>query len=300
MPRKKTTHKPLPLQQMVGFLQGAGRPYVLALTVALGCATASFVAWQQVHTRSLQSPQYWVGEQNVSVTPLPNWIHRNLKGEVFRDAAIRLPVSLCDPNLCGRIAAGFAMHPWIHAVHTVRKYYPGRVHVEVSFRRPVCMVHVLGGLLPVDSRGILLPGEDFSPLEAARYPRLEGVDRPPAGPAGHPWGDVRVSAAAAIAAALEADWLQMQLDHIRAQPVPRSGYQYELFTASGTRIVWGNAPGTEIPGEPNAKEKVLRLRAYFREHQSLDGPHGSQVLDVRGAWTAHTLGSLPRRRGAQR
>ncbi len=303
MPKKKTRRKTNLFQRLLHFLQGPGRPYVLALTLVLGTATVSFVAWHQVRARSLQSPQYWVGEQDVTLTPLPKWIHRNLKREALRDVAMQFPLALCDPNLCERLSAGFAMHPWIRTVHAVRKYYPGRVHVEVSYRRPVCMVHVPGGLLPVDSRGTLLPSEDFSPLEAARYPRLEGMDRPPSGPPGRMWGDVRVSAAAAIAAAFQSDWQPMQLDHIRARPVARpmagAAYEYELVTVSGTRIIWGNAPGTEIPGELRAKEKVLRLRAYFREHQTLDGPNGAQILDVRGTWTAETAGSTPAERAAR-
>jgi hypothetical protein len=56
---------------------------------------------------------------------------------------------------------------------------------------------------------------------------------------------------------------------------------FELFTRSGTRIVWGLAPGSNAAGELPATEKVARLQQYLDEHKTLEGPSGPQELDVR-------------------
>jgi len=285
----KRKEKPSVFRQFSQFAQGDGKPYIMLLAITVGAIIVLVATWHRIAGRVMQAPQYWVGLHNVSITPLPQWIHRNLKTEALRDGGLRFPLPLADPNLCARVAAGFSIHPWVQRVRQVRKYYPGRVDVELEYRRPVCMVHVPGGLLPVDRRGILLPSEDFSPLEAARYPRLEGIDRLPTGPPGQLWGDERVSGAAAIAAALVEDWQQMQLDHIAVKPLPAPfAYQYELVTAAGTRIVWGSAPGTEQPGEPTVSEKLLRLRGFFQEHQSLDLPGPTGALDLRRRWSGKT------------
>ena len=113
-----------------------------------------------------------------------------------------------DDDLVERVAKAFAGHPWVAKVLSVAKRYPASVKVELAYRKPVCMVVVPGGLVPVDEGGILLPrGEgDFSPLEATRYPRLEGIDHMPAAPVGSRWTDAKVIGGAEIAAAIGPAW----------------------------------------------------------------------------------------------
>ena len=71
---------------------------------------------------------------------------------------------------------------------------PAGVKVDLLYRKPVCVAETpLAPLpLPVDAESVLLPGDDFSPLELTKYPRLVGVDRTPAGLAvGRRWSDAR-------------------------------------------------------------------------------------------------------------
>ena len=57
---------------------------------------------------------------------------------------------------------------------------------------------------------------------------------------------------------------------------------FALFTRGATRILWGYAPGANVPGEIPADVKVARLKQYLAVHDSLDGPQGqAQELDVR-------------------
>jgi hypothetical protein len=157
------------------------------------------------------------------------------------------------------------------------------------------MVEVPGGLLPVDVEATLLPSADFSPSEAARYPRLTGVQRVPTGPVGARWPDAKVVGAAEIAATLGSAWEAMKLQSIvplEADPASRpaagdSGSHsaepfFALMTRGKTRILWGYAPGAGAAGELPAAEKVARLRRYLSDHDTLDGPEaGRKDLDIR-------------------
>jgi hypothetical protein len=151
------------------------------------------------------------------------------------------------------------------------------------------MVVVSGGLLPVDAEGTLLPSGDgdFSPIEATRYPRLEGVERNPTGPVGNRWMDAKVIGGAEIAAAIGPAWEALGLHRIvplANDPAGSTGGEptFALFTRGGTQIIWGHAPGANVIGELSAKEKVARLQRYLADHDTLEGRGGKpQTLDVR-------------------
>ncbi len=126
----------------------------------------------------MSSPDYFLGPQQIEITPPPPWIVRSdLTAEVYRDLGRQGPLRIMDENLTERVAVAFSGHPWVAKVRQVRKYFPAKVKVDLIYRRPVCMVEIPGGLMPVDVQATLLPKDDFSPVEAARYPRLAGVDR---------------------------------------------------------------------------------------------------------------------------
>jgi hypothetical protein len=147
------------------------------------------------------------------------------------------------------------------------------------------MVEVPGGWYPVDAEAVVLPAHDFPPVEVRRYPQLVGIESVPVGPVGHPWGDPRVLGGSQIAAALGPAWQELKLDRIVSAGQGDTGLPrqtvYEIFTRGGTRILWGRAPNREAPGEPDADEKIARLKRYFAEHGTLEGPRGPQVLDLR-------------------
>ena len=267
------------------FAEGQGRYVALGVLVAALFFGSWYTVWSGVREHVLSSESYWLTPNHVEITALPRWIHTDIRAEVFRDASLDGPLSILDDDLVSRIAQAFSLHPWVAKVRRVTKHHPALVRVELEYRRPVCMVQVAGGLLPVDTEGVVLPSGDFSPVEAARYPRLTGTDTVPLGPVGTRWGDPRVVGAAAIAAALDADWQTMGLERIVAAapsaPARLDQSTFDLFTRSGTRILWGRSPDDELGGEPSAAEKAAALRQYAREHGTLDGPHGPQQFDLR-------------------
>ena len=173
------------------------------------------------------------------MTPLPPWIHTDLKAEVLRDASLDGPLSLLDKELTVRVAHAFALHPWVAKVQRVSKRSPAGVQVDLDYRRPVAMVEVPGpALLPVDGEGVLLPTADFSPQDARQYPRIAEIKTSPLGPVGTRWGDTHVTGGARIAAALLDDWQALKLHQV----VPAAP---DRFSRRGNRHLRVVRPGRD-------------------------------------------------------
>lgn len=270
--------------------QSPSRPVALGVLIVAIFVGLWYTVWRQVGEELLSSDDYWLSADDVEITPPPPWIHSDLRAEVFRDATLDGPLSILDARLTERIAKAFSLRPWVAEVRRVRKFHPARVQVELVYRRPVCVVTAPGGPYPVDGEGVLLPRDDFSPVEISRYPQLTGVGTVPQGPVGMRWGDPRVLGGAQIAAIIGPAWEELGLDRIvlaSSEPGPPEEFVYELYTKGGTRIVWGRPPGADTPGEVPAADKLARLRSYKREHATLEGPRGPQDLDVRSLRSMH-------------
>jgi hypothetical protein len=196
----------------------------------------------------------------------------------------RLP--LLDAGLPGRLAEAFARHPWVEEVRRVEVLPGRRLHVDLAWRRPVLAVRLMTGdqpadgsvLLPtwagtmrtgqvpcraVDRRGVLLPVQ----ATRAGLPILNTAVGLPAGPAGTPWGDARVVAAARAAAFLEAERESLGLAD--------ADWEVEgdslVLARPQLRILWGRAPGQDNRDEASAAVKLQRLRDYAVGHQGLRG-----------------------------
>jgi len=276
------------------WLIGPARPAGVLLLCVLFIAFGTYWAWLKLRSRIQAADEYRIGPEHIKLIPsLPSWIHRDLCKEVFHDAALDGSLNILDKNLCERITQAFAQHPWVGKVERVSKRLPATVEVELIYRRPVCMVEVSGGLLPVDEEGVLLPSSDFTPTEAVRYPRLTGVGQAPPVSPGRRWHDARVIGGAELAAQLFDDWQRLQLRRIvpLSHPPPAgenlgreaSGEPFfVLITRGGSKILWGYAPGANMLGELPPGEKKARLLHYLAEHNSLEGRDGKpQELDVR-------------------
>jgi len=270
---------------------------VLLVLLSVGAlGGGSYLAWRNLKTRILDSPEYLVDVGKVEITPLPDWIHSDIRAEVFCDPRLDGRLSIMDDDLVDRIKRTFEDHPWVARVVRVAKRHPASVEVELEYRRPVCMVEAPGGVYAVDAEGVVLPSGDFSPVEATRYPRLTGVDRAPTAPVGRHWSDARVIGGAEIAAVLSQCWEAMKLHRIvplESDPTTAvaaaadAGRRFRepffaLITRGGTRILWGYAPRANGLGEIPAAEKVARLKRYLATYDSFDDPRAKQRdLDVR-------------------
>jgi hypothetical protein len=267
----------------------AGRLAAAALILLIVAPLATWGVWRRFGPRLIESADYVLSAEQIELSPplaTAGWIRRDLRAEALRDASLDRPLVITDDDLAARIHQAFSLHPCVARVDRVTKHYPARVVVELTYRRPVAMVVLAADdWWPVDAAGYLLPREDFSPIEAQKYPRIVGVTTAPTRPAGERWGDERVVGGARIAEVLAEDWGRLGLRDIA--PAPQGddasgaeGYLYELTTVRGRRILWGRAEG-ERPGEATAADKVQRLLSYVREHGSLDAPPDGLDLDLR-------------------
>ena len=262
------------------------RQITLSVMLCALLAGSFFWLWQRAGEEVIQADIYQITPEKIVITPPPNWIHSDIKAEAITSGSLEGKQSLLDDELTERVARAFSLHPWVARVESVRKSHPARIEVMLVYRRPVCMVATGGGLLPIDADGIVLPRADFSPIEASRYPRLEGIHTGPLGPVGTRWGDERVHSGAQLAAALLDDWNDLGLEKIvPSEPNPQGGTQplaFDLLSSGGSRIHWGSAPDSPLPGEIPAGEKLAHLKKYVAEHGSLEGPSGRpQEIDLR-------------------
>jgi hypothetical protein len=231
--------------------------------------------------------EYTLTAQDIHILPLvPDWIPEDFVAQTLLDAGIQEPFSVLDVDLSARLAAAFAVQPWVSRVVRVEKAAPAQVRVELEFHAPVAMVEVKQGFYPVGADGLLLPPADFTADDAARYPRIQGVLSTPDGPAGTPWGDVGVVGAARLAEVLVPIWQRLGLGAIlvpkREQAeVPLDSLNYVVLTPGGSRIIWGRAPGSSHPGELAPEQKIGRLQKYFADFGSFDKPHGPYEIDIR-------------------
>ena len=272
------------LGRWLGVATGPAQPLLCAALLIAAFFGTWYVVWGQVRGRVLSSAEYFVTAESLEITTLPEWIPSDIRAEVLRNASLEGRISALEEDALPRIAAAFSLHPWVEKVRRLAKRAPARIVVELEYRRPVLMVETPAGLLPVDARGILLPSDDFSPVERAGYPRLVGVASVPLGMPGEPWGDARVVGAAEIAVAIGSAWQELRLSYMAPSILPGSAGPlgepvYTLVTADGVKALWGYAPGVNAPGEPPPAEKIARLKQYLRANPHPDSPVA--LLDLR-------------------
>ena len=253
------------------------------LTVAGSLAGGGYAIWRYVGPDVLAHSDYQLSPEGITITPPPSWIRTDLKRQVLESGGLEGPLSLLDADLNQRVAAAFELHPWVAEVLRVEKSQPARVDVTLRYRKPVAMAEVPGGLYAVDEEGVLLPSEDFSPIEASRYPRLSSIRSAPLGPVGTPWGDSRVAGAARIAEALFDDWDKLELARIIPAAIGDSApnnaaENYEIYTRRGARILWGAPPAGDLFDDDVTSAKRARLSAEFAEREPAGAP---REIDLR-------------------
>ena len=271
-----------------------GRRWLVLAAIGLGLGSwGAYTVWQHVREYVAAHDEYRLTADDIEITPPPPWVRGDVRAQVLHDAGLVAGpdggMSILDDQLVERLHQAFSLHPWVERVARVSKRHPAHVDVELVYRRPAAMVEVpgaeAGGLYPVDADGVLLPSNDFSPVEALAYPRLAGVESSPLGPVGTRWGDPVVAGGARIAAVLQPQWATLNLWAIRwVKPTAGSDLSapavYDLAAAGGNVIHWGAAPGSEPPAEPSAEKKLTRLQTIAARNGTLDAP-AAKGLDLR-------------------
>ncbi len=231
-------------------------------------------------------PEYQLHATDIQVTKIPQWVPPDLVTQIAAQAKLSPTRSILDETLTIDLAEAFRQHPWVEKVVKVTKSVPARVDVELVYRRPVAMVEIPTGLLPVDAHGVLLPPTAFTSEIAQRYPLIMQPKTSPRGAVGKPWGDPQVAAAAKLASVLLPHWQDFRLTAIVIPAgidlrAPSEELVFQLVTQGGSRIVWGRAPGVIYPLELSADQKIGRLEECLTRFGGFDQPDGPYEIDIR-------------------
>ncbi len=239
------------------------------------CAALAPWALRQLPDLSSRD-EYRLTAERVRLEPPPP---RSVPADLVSRVLGEDPADVLEAGLAARLAEGFAKHPWVAGVERVEVLSPAAAVVRLTYRTPTAAVAAGDGLYPIDAAGVLLPPSDFTRPAADALPRIAGIESTP-GPAGTAWPDPAVTGAAAVCAALAADWNRMDLaavrpldasagrfwDRIRQAPAADSigearpgDPRFELITRAGSRILWGRPPGAAHPGELATDTKRRRL-----------------------------------------
>lgn len=294
----KTAESPAPAPPPPSLIAWIFRPRRL-FQLAILAAIPVFTPWLARQLPELRDRhEYRLPLKNVVLDPAPALpIPDDLIEQVQRRSELPETMSVLDPSIPKRLAKAFAEHPWIARVIEVRNEHPAKVTVRVEYRKPVALIQIKSGFYAVDRDGILLPPRDFSAADAERFLIVRGIRSTPTASAGQPWDDPAVIAVAQLAEILAPKWKDMKLTAIVA-PRPTSEtstadeLHFELETSTGSRILWGRAPGTLHPGELTPTQKLGRMSKYLNEFGSFDRPSGPYEIDIRH-WQEITRRALP-------
>jgi hypothetical protein len=232
-------------------------------------------------------PEYRLPMSKVRVVPAPERpVPVDLVEQVRNQNQLPRELSLLDTKLCPRLASAFAKHPWVAKVISVRQSFPADVVVEVEFRRPMAMVQVKGGRIPIDGTGTMLPSEDFAVSDVMRFPTIRMAGAGNMAREGGRFTEPGLIGAAQVAELLAPRWAELELEAIelprhRDPSVDPANIPIYLQSKSGSTILWGRAPGTDHPGELTATQKVARLEKYLSEFGGFDRPNGPYEIDIR-------------------
>ena len=237
--------------------------------------------------------EYRLTFQQIQISPAPERnVPVNLVEQVEKLADGPRDLSVLDENLAANVAEAFRKHPWVAKVVRVKKMFPASVVVELEYRRPVAVVQIPGGRIPIDADAVVLPKGDFSDDEFSRLPVIQNITSKPAAQPGIVWSDPALLAAVRLADLLGDKWKSLKLQAISVPLDPNStttigDVQLELVGLGGSRILWGRVPGSDYPGELDPTQKIRRLENYLTEFGDYGQPNGPYEIDIRH-WRENT------------
>ncbi|WP_157605948.1 cell division protein FtsQ/DivIB [Schlesneria paludicola] len=279
---KKTTVAVAPNSLMEAFFR-PGTLFRLSLLAGV-CALWPYAA-QRLPSLAKRA-EYQTTFSAIQISPTPTGpVPANLVEQVERQFDVSRELSILDERLAADVAEAFRQHPWVARVVSVRKSFPAAIRVELEYRRPVAMVQVPGGRIPIDLSGVVLPTADFSANDLASFPLIQNIAPSPSLRPGSVWKDPALQSAAKLANLLRDKWQPLKLEAIF---VPREDPSSDpkdvslvLIGQGSSRILWGRAPGSDHPGELEPVQKIRRLENYLTEFGDYTQPKGPYEIDIR-------------------
>jgi len=257
-------------------------------------------AWEKYGDRIIDADAMRLTPEKIRLTDQPIWVRTDLKQLVLgntEDPAYVGP-SIMDTSLIAETVASLRSVGWIENINRVEKSKSG-LEIDLTYRLPVAMVEVsrttVKGfkqtkpvMLHIDRTATLMGGglsnrpEDYLLISIDQPLYMDQLI------AWSQWQDARVQSAAAISDAVRDIWKPMGLYRLmtwRSQSNAsdrRIPFQFwtKLGQKTGVKIIWGNAPGDELPGEASAAEKIEAMMAYVVKNGRFD-EMTDRTLDLR-------------------
>jgi len=260
-------------------MPGGGLLFAIVPLLILG-----YFGWYYYGAEHLDRTLYALREENIELTPQPDWIHGDVRAEVYRSGALS-QVSLLEPQATATIAHAFDAHTWIKSTHRVRKTSGGKVKVDVVYRKPAAMVFYRrapaigkpnskanqGLCFPVDDEGYVLPTDHFASAEVHNYFMIYAPNAAPAGDNRMAFGDDRILEALKLCRLLEPLRAPLHLaciyvepDVVEKQLGALNSWVMSIETKDKRNIIWGHSPGKETKDEPSVEEKIASMQSWLQ------------------------------------
>lgn len=252
------------------------RPF-WAICIAVALTVGGRIVWESNETALVNQPRFQLEAENLYVTQQPNWVKTNVAQSAYRTGDLG-GKSLLDQGLVEQVNNAFSVQTWVRNVIEVRKS-PQGVQVQLEYRRPIAMVEIqyegAPRFQPVDVDGVLLPGNEFSQKETWNYIKIAVPDPATQGLVhGTAWPDGRIQSGARLAECLQNVASELGIYRIQQVPTSEPGEEplFELHLVNHDRficrrVLWGRAPGGEVPGEASAGVKLEALLKFARSHE---------------------------------
>jgi hypothetical protein len=267
--------------------------FVVATAIMIG--TAIFL-WERQQEQIVNLDEFRLTAEKIRLTPPPNWADTDLKQLVLDQSTDSTP-SILDTTLVSRTAGAIRKIGFVERVRSIQKSKSG-LDIDLVYRQPVALVELSKVtipewpdsnrerqvLLPVDRHGVVMPeslGEqDNAPIITILYPAQFSDLTTWAD-----WPDERIKDAASIASlfdqnATEPIGVKRIVTFRKPGESANAQIPFEIWSGTGTRIVWGNAPGKEMANESSAEAKIQAINELIAKYGALDAIANGRI-DVR-------------------
>jgi hypothetical protein len=221
--------------------------------------------------------RFQVAFADIDCQPPPGVDRGDFLDEVLYEARCPERFSILEDGLADKLKQYFAKHPWVAQVDKVELRPPHAVRVDVTYRQAVLAIIVppqYAGSnftgdkkLPVrgvDQKGVLLPKK--APIVAG-LPVLDKAP-PPSGPAGKPWGNAQVEAAAQTALLLQPHQKKLELTWMTLMP------EGLVLSRPSVKVLWG------LPGGAGEVAMDIKLQRLLEAIAALKQPPQPGVVEI--------------------